>query len=1077
MLFCDIADSSALAEHLGAEAMHSLLNAFFELALSAVHQYEGTINQFLGDGFMALFGAPIAHEDHAWRAVLAAMNLHHHLAKDATRLGQPYGVQVTVRMGLHTGHVIVGAIGDNLRMDYTAVGDTTNVAARLQEAAVPGQVVISAAMYHLVSGYCTTQPLGALSLKGKAVPVRAWEVQAVHATRTRLDVAAARGLTRFVGRQRELRLLHESLAQVQAGQGQVVFIVGEPAIGKSRLLFEFRRQLDTKVVWLEGHALSFGRSMALHPVVDLLKRMLHIVQDEAPATIVEKLTQGVQRLGDGLSATLPYLRYLLVGDAGDAAVQSMDPKLRRAETFETLRRLLLQTTDTQPTVILFEDLHWMDEATEAFLAFLADSLPASRVLCLLTHRPGYVHPFGDRTYHTRLVLSPLAASEAIQMARAILASEQLPTALETLIAQKADGNPFFVEEVIKSLRESDALQWHGQQVVLTRPLEDIGVPNTIQDLLMARIDRLPDLPKDTLQLASVIGREFMRRVLHQVTSAPHQTEVALQALKAAELIYEVYRSPEPAYVFKHALTQDVAYNSLLTRRQQALHQRIGQAIETIYADRLSEQVEVLAHHFVHAEVWHKALPYLCQAAEKAVQAFFTHEALALYDQALHASTHLSEATTVQTRMAIHQARANLYWVLSDPRRAHAEHERVLALARQVGDRERQGIALAALGSMSFVAQDLDRALVESNQAVAIAEEVGSQRILAAGLCTIGGVHMIIGQLGQAEEELTRTSTISCAVGDAACQAISLYCVGLIKNWQGEFAEAMRLQHDVQRIAREHHLLVERLRSLFVGGIILVGKGDYEQARTTLEEGLALAEQLDNELYTYRMLNTLGWLYSELGDLERALDLNQRSVEGARQRDNRETIANAELNLADIFLSQGDLHLAQECLDGVYRLAHDPATSDWSKWRYSMRLFAGLGEFWLARGEPAKAGEFVDQCLDLATRTTSRKYLVKGWRLQGEIALAGRQWDEAAQWLRQALSLAQTIANPTQLWKTHVALGHLHAATQRPEPARQAYSAAAEVIDRVKAGLHHPELRASMAHSLLLQQVYDLRLTV
>jgi predicted ATPase len=220
--------------------------------------------------------------------------------------------------------------------------------------------------------------------------------------------------------------------------------------------------------------------------------------------MVEKLSQGVQPLGNSFRSTLPYLRYLLVGDADDAAVQSMDPKLRRTETFKALRRLMLQTTDAQPTIILFEDLHWMDEATEAFLAFLADSIPASRVLCLLTQRPGYVHPFGDRTYHTRLVLSPLSASEAVQMARAILATEQLPTALETLIAQKVDGNPFFVEEVIKSLRESEALQWHGQQVVLTRPLEDIGVPSAIQDLLMARIDRLPELPKETLQLASWI---------------------------------------------------------------------------------------------------------------------------------------------------------------------------------------------------------------------------------------------------------------------------------------------------------------------------------------------------------------------------------------------------------------------------------------------------------------------------------------------------------------------------------------------------------------------------------------------
>jgi class 3 adenylate cyclase/DNA-binding winged helix-turn-helix (wHTH) protein/tetratricopeptide (TPR) repeat protein len=1076
VLLCEIADASGLAERLGAEAMHSLLHTFFALALSAVHRYEGTITQCLGDGFMALFGAPLAHEDHARRAVLAAMGLQRHLATDATSPGQPYGVQVSVCIGLHTGHVIVGAIGDTLRMDYTAVGDTINAAASLQQAAAPGQVVISEVTYHLVSGYCTAHPLGEVALQGNAGPARAWEVQAVHDTRTRLDVEAERGLTRFVGRQRELRLLHASLAQAQAGQGHAVFIVGEPAIGKSRLLREFRRQLGMEVVWLEGHALSFGRSMALHPVVDLLKRMCHMVQDDAPAIIVEKLTHGVQGLGDNLSSTLPYLRYLLAVDAGDAAVQCMDPRLRRAEIFAALRRLMLQTTDARPHILLFEDLHWMDEATATFLALLIDSLPASRVLCLMTHRPGYVHPFGDRTYHTRLVLSPLASSEALQMARALLATAQLPTSLETLIVQKAEGNPFFVEELVKSLRENEALQWDGQQVVLTKPLEAIEVPSTLQALLMARIDRLPDLAKDTLQLASVIGREFTRRVLDQVAHAPDHTEGALQVLKAAELIYEVHHVPEPAYVFKHALTQEVAYHALLARQQQALHQRIGEVIETVYADRLPEHIEVLAHHFVLAQVWHKALSYLCQAAEKAVQAFSTHAALALYDQALHAATHLSEAATVQTRMAIHQARANLYWVLSDARHAHAEHERGLALARQVRDREQEGRALAALGSVSFVARDFDRALAEARQAIAIAEVIHSQPILAAASCVVGSVHLLTGQLDQAATELEHTFTISRAAGDTVHQATALLFTGLLHNWQGAFDAAIRRTRQAQRIAREHNLPVPLLRTCFVLGLALTGKGAYDAALAVLEEGFALSEQLGDALYRLRMHNVLAWLYLELGDLDRALDLNRADAESARRRGDAETIANAELNLADIFLSQGELHLAQECLDRVSRLVHDPTTSDWAKWRYSSHLFASLGELWLARSEPAKAREWADQCVDIATRTTSRKYLVKGWRLHGEIALACRQWEVAGQWLQRALAIARTMANPTQLWKTHMALGHLHVATRRPEEARQAYHAAGAVIESVKAGLQHPALRASMVHSPLLHQVDALRLT-
>ena len=690
VLFCDLANNTALAERLGPEAMHTLLNQFFELALGEVHRYEGTINQFLGDGFMALFGAPIAHEDHARRAVLAAVGLRQRLHAGPTPLGQQYGVEVAVRLGLNTGLVIVGAIGDNLRMDYTAIGDTTNVAARLQQVAGPDRIVLSEATHRLMAGYCTTQPLGELSLKGKAEPVRAWEVVAVQEARTRLEVEAERGLTPFVGRGRELQLLTDCFAQAQAGHGQVVFLVGEAGLGKSRLLLELRQHLGTAATWLEGHAVSFGRSMAFHPVIDLLRRNFRLEEGDAEGTIIEKMAQGVLRLGEDLRPLLPYLRSLLAVDPGEAAVRTMDPQLRRAETFDALRRLLLRAAEVRPQVVVFEDLHWMDQATEAFLTFTMDSIPTGRVLCLLTYRPGYVHPFGDRTYYTRLALPTLSSADTVQMARAMLATEHLPEALQTLIIQKAEGNPFFVEEVVKSLRETGAMRREGDHYVLARPLDETVVPDTIQDVLMARIDRLEEAPKKTLQLAAVIGREFTRRLLDRLADIQERTEPYLQELKALELIYEKRLYPELAYMFKHALTQDVAYNSLLVQRRQELHRLIGLAIEELYADRLAEQYEVLAYHFARGEEWAKALEYFCQAAEKAAQAFATREAVALYDQALEAAGHLGAAVDAETLMAIHQAKANLYFVLSDFERARAEGERLLALARRAGDRVREG---------------------------------------------------------------------------------------------------------------------------------------------------------------------------------------------------------------------------------------------------------------------------------------------------------------------------------------------------------------------------------------------------
>jgi class 3 adenylate cyclase/tetratricopeptide (TPR) repeat protein len=1072
VLFCDLANSTVLAERLGPEAMHVLLNQFFELALGEVHRYEGTINQFLGDGFMALFGAPIAHEDHARRAVLAAMGIQQRLHIGPTPLGQPKGMGVAVRLGLNTGLVIVGAIGDNLRMDYTAVGDTTNVAARLQQAAIPGQIRISETTHRLVAGYCTTRPLGELSLKGKAEPMPAWEVLAVDETRTRLEVEAERGLTPFIGRERELRLLHECFAQTQAGHGQVVFLVGEAGLGKSRLLLEFRQQLGTEATWLEGHAMSFGRAFAFHPMIDLLRRNFRIEEGDAEDIIVEKIERGVLHFGAELRPILPYLRYLLAVDPGEAAVRTMDPQLRRAEVFDALRRLLLQAAKVRPQVVVFEDLHWMDQATEAFLTMMADSIPTSRVLCLFTYRPGYVHPFGERTYHTRLVLPTLSSADTVQIAQAMLATEHLPEALQRLIIQKAEGNPFFVEEVVKSLRETGAMRREGERYVLARPLDEIVVPDTIQDVLMARIDRLAEASKKTLQHAAVIGREFTHRLLDRLADMRQHTEAYLQELKALELIYEQRLFPELAYMFKHALTQDVAYNSLLVQRRQELHRLIGRAIEELYTDRLAEQYEVLAYHFSRGEQWAKALAYFCQAAEKAAQAFATREAVALYDQALEAAGHLGNAVDFKTLMAIYQARAHLYVVLSDFKSSRAEGEHLLALARQTGDREREAIALAGMGMASAREHDFDRGLAEAYQAIAIAREIEARPVLASGYFTIGLVHAVTDHLDAARQEIDLAITISRSGSDVVHQSFALTYAGQLKNLRGEYAEAVPLQAEALRIAREHTLLVPLLSGFFNSGLALVGKGDYDEALARFEEGLVLSEKVGNDTNRHRLLNSLGWLAIECGDLERAIELNRQGAEGARKRDDHETIANAELNLGDIFLAQGDLTLAQEFLDGVYRLVHHPATSDWMKWRYSMHLFASLGDFWLARGEPARAQEFAAQCLDIATRTNSRKYLVKGWRLRGEVALARRQWDEAAGWLQQALTLAQTIGNPTQLWKTHLALGRLYTEARQPEQARQAYHAARAVIERVKTGLKNPELRTSLEQSPLIRQIYD-----
>ena len=1056
VLFVDVSGFTALSERLDPEVVHGLMARAFELMLAEIHRYEGTVNQFLGDGLMALFGAPIAHEDHARRAVQAALGVRRALDAYREELERERGIRFRVRQGLHTGLVVVGSIGSDLRMDYTAVGDTTNVAARLLQAAEPGQIVVSEPLHHLVRGFFHTRSLGEQTLKGKSEALQAWDVLSAQEARSRLDVEAERGLTPLYGRDKELAALWDCFEKARGGQGQMVFIVGEPGIGKSRLLYELRQRIGDRVTWQEGRCVSFGQSIPFHPLIDSLRRSFGIEEGDDQDTIAGRLERGILAIGEDLRSILPYVRNLLGIDPGDSALSGMDPQERRGELFHALRRLLLQAAEVRPQVVVYEDVHWTDKATEEYLTLIADSLPASRVLVILTYRTGYTHPFGERSYQTRVVPGALSSEDSAAMVRAMLAAERLPDDLQARLVSKAAGNPFFVEEIVKSLREA------GNAVL---------VPDTIQGVIAARIDRLPETHKRALQVASVIGREFSGRLLEKITDGPDRTESLLRALTALELIHERRVVPELEYTFKHALTQEVAYASLLLQRRKELHGRIGLAIEALHADRLAEHSEILAYHFERAEVWGKARDYYLKAADKAAQAFATRDALALYHAAESTANRAREGATPQTRMIIHRRRADLYVLVSDFDRARAESEGVVRLARQSGDRHAEGEALVAMGQASLLGHHFDQCLDDSRQAAAIAETIGAPSILAGSLLNEASVYEVTARLDDARTKFDRALALSRQTADVVNQATALVYGAELESWEGHYARAAELYDEGIRLGRSHNILAT-LEGMFMAGVNFTGQGAYDRALAIFDEGLTLAERVGDENYTPRYLNSIGWLHMECGDLEGARELNQRAAQGGRQRGDHETLANAELNLGDIALLTGDLALARDYLEGVHRLVKAPSTSEWMRWRYSIHLFASLGELALARGHLDETRAHADECLERATRTRSRKYLVKGWRLRGELALARHHWDDAEHALRQALGVAQAIGNPTQLWRTHVALGRLDAERRRPDLARRQWQAAREVIDEVRDNLRHPGLRASFASSPMIRLALD-----
>jgi predicted ATPase/class 3 adenylate cyclase len=1072
VLFVDVSGFTSLSERLDPEDVHGFMTRIFDLMLAEVHRYEGTVNQFLGDGIMALFGAPIAHEDHGQRALHAALGIRAALASHRDELQRAQNITFEVRQGLNTGLVVVGSIGSDLRMDYTAVGDTTNVAARLQQQADPGRIVISEATQRLVAGYFYTRPLGELALKGKAQPVRAWEVISARLPRGRLEVETERGLTPFVGRERELRQLADCFDKAKSGHGQVVLLVGEPGIGKSRLLFEFRRRLGEEATWVEGRSMSFGSTIAFHPLIDLLRRTFRIEEGDPEEAILAKIERAVLRLGSDLGPILPWLRYLLSVDPGDPAVPSLDPQLRRAEIFDAIRGLLLRAAEVRPQVVVFEDVHWMDRATEEYVALMADGIAASRVVMVLTYRPGYAQPFGERSYYTRIALTSLSSEDSVQMARAVLATDRLPNALQALITRKAEGNPFFVEEVVKSLQEVGAIRLVGDEYVLAKRLDEIFVPDTIQDVIMARIDRLEEPSKKALQVASVIGREFTRRLLDRIADVRGRAEDLLRELKAVELIYEKSLFPELAYMFKHALTHDVAYNSLLLQRRRDLHRIIAGAIEELYAERLAEHYEILAHHFSCAEDWSKALAYLLKAAEKATRAFANREAISLYDRALEASGHLGPAVGLDTLMVIHRAKLGLHALLSDFRAARAEGTRLLELARQAGDQTTESEALAALGLWSLWAHDFEPALSYSCEAMTIAGGAGAQSALAEAHLATGWTHTVCGRLAEGQAHLEQAIAISRAAGDAFHQSLALSIAGQHETWADSPDTALQLQGEALKLARDHNLVLPLLAALFGHGLSSTTRGNYEHGRQLFQQGLTLSERVGDEVWHHRFLNCLGWLHIELSDLDMAVELNRRSAEGAKKRGDPETRANAEINLGDIFVAQGDLTLAHELLDSVHRLVNDPAVSEWQKWRYSTHLFASLGELWFARGDLDRARTFSEQCLEIATRTNAQKYLARAWRLAGQIAQAQRNPADAERALHEALTAARKISNPTQLWRTYFALGRFRQDSGQPDMAREAYGAAWAVLEHIRHGLRDERLLTNFVRAPMFWEIYQ-----
>jgi class 3 adenylate cyclase/tetratricopeptide (TPR) repeat protein len=819
ILFADLRGSMELLSDRDPEEARRLLDPVLERMMEAVHHYEGTVNQVMGDGIMALFGAPLAHDDHAVRACYAALRMQEQIGRYGDELQRAHGIPVQIRVGLNSGDVVVRAIGSDLHMDYTAVGQTTHLAARMEQMAKPGSILMTPATLRLAEGYVGVRSIGPVAVKGLAAPLEVFEVTGAAASRTRLQVAAGRGLTRFVGRTAELDQLYAALERARHGQGQVVALVGEAGAGKSRLVWELTHSHRTQG-WLvlESTAVSYGKTTPLLAVIDLLRRYFGVESGDDARRVREKLTGRLLTLHEGLRPVITGFEALLVDDRDPGSGAS---EAHRRQALDAVRRLLLHESERQPLLLVFEDLHWVDPHSQALLDSLVETLPSHRVLLVVNYRPEYRHGWGSKSSYAQIRLDPLGPTTAATMLESLLGPDPTLDALRALLVQRAEGNPFFLEESVRALLESGVLAGERGAYRQARAVQGLEVPATVQAILAARIDRLPPEDKSLLLAASVLGTDVPLTLLETLTDQP-AGEVArgLVRLQAAEFLHEARLFPDVEYTFKHALTHEVAYASLLAERRRALHARAVEAIERCFPERLADHRARLVHHAFRGEVWSKALAHL-------------------RDMEAASPTQIDEVLGKGP-----ESPGQLWWAGAYERAVKAA-ERDLAVGVSFSNVAGRVVASCRLGQAHHALGHYDR---------------------AAGL-----LRQIVASL---QGDLVREH-----FGMAALPSV------WARSWlawtlaeRGEFAEAVAVGEEGSRIAEGADDLYSRTQAAFGLGMLYLVQGRPEQAIDVLEEGLVIARLATIPFIVPFVTGPLGAAYTQAGQVERGVALLEQTVE-------------------------------------------------------------------------------------------------------------------------------------------------------------------------------------------------------
>ena len=975
VMFCDMAGFTSLSEKIDPERAYAIIDQVYEILIHKVHDYEGTVNELTGDGIMALFGAPIALEDAPQRAIRSSLAIHREMVRFSDRIKQKGdGVPLLkMRIGLHIGPVVVGTVGNDLRVEFKAVGDTVNLASRMEGLAEPGSTYVTETIFRLTEGLFRFEFMGEKEVKGRKERIKVYRAIAPSTSRTRFDVSAERGLTPLIGRERELELLLDGLERSKAGRGQAVSIIADAGVGKSRLLYEFRKAVASEdLTFLEGKCLSYSRGVVYHPIIDILKANFDIRDDDKDLQIREKIKKGLETVGADEGSTLPYLLEILSVKDNNIDKIPLSPAERKDRILGALKQIVLKGSEIRPLIMAFENLHWIDNSSEESLKELLNAISGFRVFLIFTYRPEFVHTWGGRSYHSQVNLNRLSTRETLMMASHLLGTEEFDREIEQLVLEKTEGIPFFIEELISSLRDQKIIEKKDNKYHLTKDIREAIIPSTIHDVIMARVDSLIEGAKGLLQTGSVAGREFSHHLIRKVTECSKDELLShLSVLKDSELLYERGIYPQSNYVFKHALTQEVAYNSLLQKRRIELHQKIGKTLEKIHADRLDELGEMLAYHFLQGEDWQRAYRYCQEAGLKA----YSHSA---YDQA---QRYFEEALTAIKKLPRQKA-----WI-----------------EREIDLRFHMRSPLVALGRHQEWGEWI-------RGAEPLAREINDDARLSNVLNYLSSLHWILGQHRNAIELGEKALNLAERAEHFSHQIAIMSHLGIFFFNIGDYPKQIEIHQKVrEQLIGENAFKQHGLASLpgaLSRSMLVLGMaelGNFNKIEEIGHEALEIAEQVRNTLTLIFVYNFLAMAYLRLGKVEPALPLLEKGYELCRFSEVQSMYSYTVGSLGYAYLLAKDPRRALAVLEEG-TIDENLQASFWPSHPLTV-----LADAYRAAGEISLATETASRALKLSDKREERGFEAWAMLVMAGINDAADQFEEAKQCYHSALQQASNLS--------------------------------------------------------------------